>query len=138
MANVVIFDEVTNRVLQYLKSVNTPDYSSRGDAIVNPDVSGLSADKKYWIHSGGSIREMTPAEKQAVNDTEIVKDIADRRSEANNNLIGREGQVIRALAEVVMDEINILRDLQKPSLPLRTLTQLKNAIKKKIDDGNAD
>ena len=138
MANVVIFDEVTNRVLQYLKSVHTPDYSSRGDAIVNPDVSGLSADKQYWIHSGGSIREMTASEKQAVDDADNAQAVVDRRGEANKQLDTQDGQVIRAFAEVVMDEINILRDLQKPVLPPRTLIQLKNAIKNKIDNGNAD
>lgn len=39
--------------------------------------------------------------------------------------------VLRAFAEVVMDEINILRT--EHSLPVRTLSQLVNAIKQKID-----
>ena len=48
------------------------------------------------------------------------------------------GQVVRALAAVALDEINILRAAVVPALPARTLTQLKNAVLNKINNGTAD
>ncbi len=36
MANVLIFDEITKKLIEYKKSVNTPDYSWRPDVLVNP------------------------------------------------------------------------------------------------------
>jgi hypothetical protein len=43
-----------------------------------------------------------------------------------------EGRLIRALAEVMMDEINILRQQPTTVLAVRTLAQLKTAIKAKL------
>lgn len=55
---------VLNRTtLQYLKSVNTPDYDP-ADWIINPDLSAVNGvPKKYWKISGNSVLEMTPQEK---------------------------------------------------------------------------
>lgn len=49
-----------------------------------------------------------------------------------------DGQLIRALAAVMLNEINILRAAVIPLLPPRTLAQLKTAIIARIDDGTAD
>jgi len=143
MSNVVIYDEATNQVKRYLKSVNTPEYVGRTDVVIfdksNPP-SNLdiltNIPIQYWKHNNGSIVEMTTAEKTAIDDEELAQAIIDKRNEANQKLITDEGQLTRAFVEIVMNEINILR--AEHSLPPRTLKQLKNAIKKKIDDGNAD
>ncbi len=73
MANVAIFDISTDAVKQYLRSVNTPNYSSRPDVIVNPDITAFqSVPLKYWKHDAGTIREMTQAEKDAVDAAEVA------------------------------------------------------------------
>ena len=36
MANILIYDTETNIAKQYLKSVNTPDFTSRNDVLINP------------------------------------------------------------------------------------------------------
>jgi len=139
MADVIIYDEVTNRVLQYLKSVNTPDYDSRPDVVVNPDLSALEViPRKYWKHDAGLIVEMTQTEKDDL-DAELAAalDLITRTGAK----VGYDGQfsgplMLRALSEIIRREINILRG--QHSLPDRTLAQLKTAIKNAIDDGDVD
>lgn len=63
MANVVIYDLDTKRVLQYLRSVHTPDYADRTDVLLNPDMKGIDVD--YAKVVAGTVRELTPAEKTA-------------------------------------------------------------------------
>lgn len=70
MANIVIYDPndsiVANRVLQYLISVNTPDYS--GNILVNPDISSVSnVSMNYWKINNELIEEMTEEEKSAID-----------------------------------------------------------------------
>lgn len=70
-----------------------------------------------------------------LNDTPIFVS----REEAKRSMSEtREGQVIRALAAVMLSEINLLRAAVIPALPARTLAQLKTAIVNRIDDGTAD
>lgn len=59
---------VLNRTtLQYLQSVNTPDYSAE-EWIINPDLSAVAAvDQRYWKLVGDQVVEMTQAEKDAVD-----------------------------------------------------------------------
>ena len=57
--------------LQYLESVNTPDYPSV-DWVINPDISAvLNVPHKYWKLSGTNVVEMTLAEKSAVDAAEL-------------------------------------------------------------------
>lgn len=49
---------------------------------------------------------------------------------------GEVDLILRALSDIIKDEINILRTLH--GLPDRTLPQLKTAIKNKVDSGDAD
>lgn len=60
------------------------------------------------------------------------------REDAKNKLDSSlsEGVVLRALAVIMMDELNILRALH--GLAPRTLAQLKTAMQNSIDAGNAD
>lgn len=76
MANIVRFR--AGQAPEYLESVNTPDYSSDPDCIVNPNVSAvLGVPRRYWKRSGSSVLEMSAAEKAAVDAAEAtLKDAA--------------------------------------------------------------
>ena len=81
---------------------------------------------------------MSQAEKDAIDAAEAAAADTAMRTEAKSpytNLTAR-GWMFRALADVIRDEINILRD--KHSLPARTLAQLKTAIEARIDNGDVD
>jgi len=72
MANVVIYDPndvvVPNRVIQVHFSVNTPDWTSGVNTIVNPNLSAVvGVPREYWKNISGSIVEMNAAEKLAVD-----------------------------------------------------------------------
>ena len=71
MANVILFKP--NQQPQYLTSVNTPDYSSDPDVIVEPDLSSVSGVPiKFWKRSGNTVVEMTQAEKDAIAASELI------------------------------------------------------------------
>ena len=70
MSNIIRFDPsstiVQNRVTEYLKSVNTPDYS--GDILINPNLTNVeSISMKYWKVILGEVVEMTEEEKYAID-----------------------------------------------------------------------
>jgi hypothetical protein len=53
--------------LQYLESVNTPDYPP-ADWMINPDLSAVAGVRqRYWKIVSGSVVEMSQAEKDAVD-----------------------------------------------------------------------
>ena len=58
---------VLNKItLQYLQSVNTPDYPTV-DWLINPDISAVvNVPHRYWKLVGNTVVEMTQAEKDAV------------------------------------------------------------------------
>jgi len=79
MATVVIFDKSTNDVLEIKLSVHTPDYASRTDVIINPDLESLSdVSIEHLTHKGGSIVEMTTEEKDS-KDAKIIQNDKDIR-----------------------------------------------------------
>lgn len=165
MSNVAIFDPsaTPQRVLEYLLSVNTPDYVSRPDVVINPDVSSLlNVPIKYWKHVTGNIVEMTPAEKLALDSEEMTSFTWSIREGGKTLLDSKIGEAIllRALADIIKDELNLVRewfesfkaqvalasslaDLKTrvaglPAMPDRTLAQLRTAIKTRIDTGSVD
>lgn len=72
MAHVALFK--SGATPQYLTSVNTPDYESDTDALINPDISEVrSVPLKFWKRSGSVISEMSAAEKQSITDTELTE-----------------------------------------------------------------
>lgn len=88
MANIVVYDPanslVPNRVVGYYPSVNTPDYNSVPDKIINPDLSALgSVPQRHWKYDGiSAVVEMSTAEKNAVDsylDTYMVETISSGR-----------------------------------------------------------
>ena len=142
MAEVVIFNEAATpqQVVGHLKSVHTPDYSSRTDVVLNPDLSLVEGivPRKFWKHVAGVIVEYTQTEKDAQDAAEAAAADLSTRTGAKAQLDGfaRRPLVLRALADIIKDEINILRGLH--GLPDRTLAQLRVAIGNRIDGGSID
>lgn len=117
---------VLNRTTkQYLESVNTPDFNPV-DWIINPDLSQVTGfSSKYWSISGDTVSLLSQAERDALDlsELEVSRDqIVDQLDDLED--------ILRAFAQVVVDEINILR--QQHTLPDRTLQQLKTAIRNKM------
>lgn len=134
MARVIVYDPKTNRVLRYLKSVDASEVS--GSILVNPIVpSGTPQD---WVYDNGTIRLKTTDEKNSEEQAEQTKQREQTRQEASEIIDGStvEGANIRALALVMLDEINVLRS--RASLPARTKAQLVTAMKNKLSSGAAD
>ena len=93
---------------------------------------------KFWIYDGTQLRDATAGEIagfpafQDADDELRTRQIAELEVDVVNSIAGKH---LRALALVVMDEINILRG--QHGLPDRTVAQLKNAVKNKISSGEA-
>ena len=72
MSNIVFYDPngiVTNRVINYLKSVNTPDYESSPNILINPDISlVLNVPTNYWKVVSDNVEEMSENEKNMLDD----------------------------------------------------------------------
>lgn len=139
---IVVFDETATpqKVLQVLASANTPDFTGRTDVVINPDLSALEGivPVRYWKHSAGLIVEYTTAEKTQQDSDEAAAEDTAVREAAKAGLEGfvENPLLLRALADIIKDEINILRALH--GLPDRTLSQLRTAIQNKIDGGTVD
>lgn len=166
MATVAIFDEgaTPQRVLSVLVSVHTPDYDTRTDVVINPDLSLLEGivPIRFWKHVAGAIVEYTQAEKDAQDAAEAAAADLSTREGAKSGLAGFQSQalLLRALADVIKDEINILRGqwvtfqaevaaannlsslkagvASMPALSDRTLAQLRTAIESRVDGGTVD
>jgi hypothetical protein len=83
MSKVILFNPsdpiVAGRVTDYLSSVNTPDYVSNPNALINPDVSGLPVDMRYWKVDTGIVVEMSTGEKVAVDDSNKAKTVREKK-----------------------------------------------------------
>lgn len=166
MPNWAIYDTATNRVKKWLTSdPHDPTYpvTAGEGAVKDPNVSALAnIALHYWKHSNGSIVEMTTQEKSDVDAELAAASVASTRASAKAMLVGFSDQPLyaRALADIIKDEINILRgwlasfktevaaattlaDLKTrvaglPATGDRTLAQLKTAIQNRIDSGTVD
>lgn len=95
MANIAIFEP--NKIPQYLQSANTPDYESNPNAIINPDLTSVAnVPTHYWKRDGDNIVEMTQAEKDAVNASQLVM----RKATADNYNVGMK-EMLTALVKVI-------------------------------------
>ena len=78
MSSIVIFDPfspvVVNRVTSYQQYVNTPDYQDRTDALINPDLSGVSGiSQNYWQVTDSTVYGMSELDMTAVNNFLLAK-----------------------------------------------------------------
>ena len=99
---------------------------SNADWIHAPDLSAVTGfASKYWIVTGDVVSLMDQATRDAIDataETIQLDAIADELTQART--------ILRAFAEVVLDEINLLR--AQHSLPARTLAQLRTAVRSKL------
>ncbi|MBT8428494.1 MAG: hypothetical protein KJN79_01140 [Gammaproteobacteria bacterium] len=73
--------------MQYLQSVNTPDYPVL-DWIINPDLSALTGvPQKYWKVVGDTVVEMTQGEKDAADAALAAAVLLDDAREAQTGLL---------------------------------------------------
>lgn len=89
MANIVIYNPngvVVNMVENYLCSVNTPDYESNPNILINPDVSGLILNTQYWKVDSTSVIEMDENEKNTVDNFYKAKTIRKKKYKVNTYL----------------------------------------------------
>lgn len=178
MADIARYNPVPtpNPITEYLQSVEGVNYAGQPNVLIMDDSTparlvlwnqarGLRANNismKYWKFESGSILEMTSSEKTAVDAAEAAIADAATRLGAKQLIVGFSIQplLLRALADILKDEINIIRgwtvsfkaqvalattlaDLKVrvatlPTLSDRTLAQLRTAIQNRIDDRSVD
>lgn len=139
MANILIFNEVSFRAIRYLRSVNTPDYSSRSDVLVNPDLSSVTdIALRYWKVDSELVVKMTRAEQDAVDAEHVAAAEASSKMEGKQLLADADGmgRLLRAMLGIILSELNVLR--QQHGLPARTLAQFKARLASRIDSGDAE
>jgi len=102
-----------------LTIVGIPDFSVHAGAI----------NTKYWKITGDNITLMDQSEKDA-EDARISSELLDGQR-ADYKAIADLDKLFKAFAQIVLDEINLLR--VKAGLSVRTIAQLKTAIKNQID-----
>jgi hypothetical protein len=138
-SDVVLYDPtglvVTNRVIAVLRSVNTTDYESLTNVLINPV---LPTNPQPWKVLDGNVVALTAQDQTAISNAFAAAQSAlatARQTASKTNApvalenFDETGRLIRALAEVTMNEINILRTNRSTNvLSPRTLTQLKTAI----------
>jgi hypothetical protein len=166
MARIVIYDPAheNERVTGDLGDRNTLEYLDRVgvDAVIDPDTSGLVEPDLYWRHDAGAIRDMDSGEKAALDAEFAAVRLAAKRdgAVARMDADSAAGASRRAMAALMIDELNILRERERtfqtdvaaannladlkaavaayPVLNDRTLAQAITKYKGLILDGTAD
>lgn len=159
MPNWAIYDTNTNAIKRYLPSdPHDPTYPVEPNegALKDPSLADVAGQPlRYWKHVSGAIQLMTQAERDAVDAAIASADQAAAKLSAKSNIDGNVGYDKRALASIMVNEINSLRewivsfkaaaaaatslaDLQTrvatlPDMPDRTLAQAKAAYKSLLD-----
>jgi hypothetical protein len=148
-SNVFIFEPASSPVLGrgvvYLTSVHTADFQGLPNALINPVMpaawsNGLSV---QWLRTngGGTVVAMNTSESNSIVTAQLAALAAQKAFEegmAKTNainglaLMSLEARLIRAVAVVTMNEINILRTNPTATLSARTLTQMTNAIRNEL------
>lgn len=133
--------DVLNRTTkEFLRSVNDPDYPT-ADWIIEPMVGAQRM--RDWIDpsqrrtstyvdiAGDVVTEMSDVDKDAVDAAAAAAADLARKAAAKDEYDGDFELLIKALALVMIDEVNILRAVA--ALPDRTAAQLRTAIRNKVD-----
>lgn len=133
MADIIRFNVTTGQVLEYRRSVNTPDFEGLPDVLINPVVPANVAVADMKVVSGVVV-ELSPAEKAARNTASSAAALASLKVTAKEYVNTRPddiGLVLRAVVKIMLTEINLLRT--NAGLATRTATQLRNAIEAELD-----
>jgi hypothetical protein len=112
---------------------------------------GLPANADVGVGGDGSLDLVFDAPLSAASlatlDSVVAAHVPDpqwavtRRRSGAKDLLGAavaDGQLIRAVVLVILDEINVIRTNALLSLVPRTATQVRTAIANKLDAGSAD
>jgi hypothetical protein len=96
--------------LEYRPSVNTPDFPTE-TWLHNPDMSAvIGVLQRYWKIAGSAVIEMTVPEKSAVDAALASAALASAKSVADTAIDGLGGYNLRALAKLIVDQLNLLRN----------------------------
>ncbi len=111
MANILIFNQVTKKLIEYKKSVNTPDYSWRSDVLVNPNIPNVPF--KYLEVRNRVVVELSQVEKDAVDQAET-----DAQAQAEINRIDNLDISLKELIGVlekkgIISKTEIITELKK-------------------------
>lgn len=114
MSDVVVFNTQNTRVLDYLRSVNTPDFEGRPDVLINPDVTTLIANgvnPKYWKVVNSQVVEMTQGEKDYLDGMEQQDLVAQAKALAKSLQASDATQerLMRAIVKLTVDQLNLVR-----------------------------
>lgn len=160
-ARCVRFDSTNMTVLYNNVYEDTSKFLGDPHAVINPDLSAVfGVAEKYWKLVDGSIVPKTAQEITTQDAAEAAAILALYRSIATAHMTAESDIDWRAVAAIMIDEINTLRqwtvsfkaevaaatnlaNLQSrvatlPTLTDRTLTQAKTAYENKVDSGAAD
>ena len=153
-ADAVYFSQTANCVYASIPPYTDAQYQALRSLV-------SSVPQKYLKWNDGLV-EMTQAEKDALDQAEVIAETTAVRERAKSRVVGFSDDPLyqRALADILKDEINALRardrdrasDIalatnlanlqtraaQRPALEDRTLNQLKTAIQNRIDSGSVD
>lgn len=152
---------VAGAITDYQPLIDVPP--SSGNFISNPNLSAvISTDRKYWKVSAGAVVLMTGPEQASIDAAEAAALTTSQRAGAQAIVASTsaEGKLIRASDDVILSEINTLRqwivafkvqvaattnlaNLQTrvaalPDMPDRTLAQAKTAIINELAAGTVD
>jgi len=163
-STVVLYDPqsqgVTNRVVAVITSGDTPSFSGLTNVLINPTLPG-SGGPQNWKVSGGTVVALTGGDLTAIANAEAAALTAKLQfrervsktnalSSATATALDLDARLLKALAETIMDELNILRTqiqlartnttafqstTNRNNFPMteRTMTQLRTAIITKLN-----
>lgn len=103
--------DVLNRdTMAFRRSVNAPDFPDP-PWLHNPDLSSVEGvEPKYWKLTGDVVSEMLQAEKDAVDAAEMQAGKDSDKAQID------EQRILRAFALIVLDEVNALRSVARPTM----------------------
>ena len=101
-------------------------FQSNDEWIYEPDMSAvIDQPNKYWVIIGDSVHLMDPVARAVVDETELEAEM-----DALADELTRTRSLMKAFAEVVLEQINTLR--AEHGLSQATLAQLKAAVRSKL------
>lgn len=111
MSNIAIFKP--NQTPEYLRSVNTPEYTSDPDVLVDPDIRAVAqVPLKHWKRTGDTIVEMSDGEKATLASLEL----ATRKALADDYNIESTKIVLTALIKVINQRLSSGQKITKQEM----------------------
>lgn len=151
-SDIFIYNPINRYGLVYITSAHTPSYEGMSNILINPILPVGIPVPFTKVTTNEIVVPLSISESNDIVALGILESDQRLRSQADSNVTGltSPGLVVRALADSITDEINILRNeisIAKTNmgkfqtiatLPPRTLAQLKMAITNKVHSGSVD